>query len=70
MLGGIVWAVLPILVIIGLGYGLPNKRIIMAGWISFSVLMLQFVLSLLFMKYAAWTYARYLIAAYLTRDNK
>ena len=70
MLGGIVWAVLPILVIIGLGYGLPNKRIIMAGWVSFSVLMLQFALSLLFMKYAAWTYARYLIAAYLTRDNK
>lgn len=70
MLGGIVWAILPILVSIGLGYGMPNKRIVLAGWVSFSMLTLQFAISYLFMKYAAWTYARCLIATYLSRSNQ
>ena len=70
MLGGIVWSTLPILVIIGLGYILPNKKIVLAGYVSFAMLALQFAFSFVFMKYAARNYARYLIAAYLSRNNQ
>lgn len=69
MLGGIVWATLPVVVILGLGYGLLNKRLVVAGWLSVFALALQFSLSFLFMKHAAWTYAKYLIAAYLARNK-
>ena len=70
MLGGIVWSMLPILVIICLGYVLPNKKIVVAGYVSFAMLSLQFAFSFVFMKYAARNYAKYLIAAYLSRNNQ
>lgn len=66
MLGGIVWAALPCMAILCLGYALSNKNLIGAGWISVLSLIIQFAMSFLFMRQAAWSYARYLITAYLT----